>query len=135
MISYFYHAQINVDLAKNRQFYKDLMEFMGWTVIFEEGDVVGYKSKTNGDLWFYDIEDKTQQNYDAIGMNHLSIRVDELKNIDEITEMLKKKGTPTLFGTPKHRAEFTTDPSQTYYQIMFESPDKILFEIVYIGAK
>jgi len=135
MNSYFYHAQINVDLSKNKQFYKDLMEFLGWTTIFEESEMIGFKSKTNGDLWFIEPDDKTQQDYDRIGMNHLSIRVDELKNIDEITEMLKKKGTETLFGTPKHRPEFTGDESKTYYQIMFESPDKILFEIVYIGPK
>ncbi len=40
-----------------------------------------------------------------------------------------------LFGTPKHRVEFADSPKETYYQIMFESPDKILFEIVYKGEK
>ena len=25
--------------------------------------------------------------------------------------------------------------SETYYQVMFESPDKVLFEVVYTGAK
>ena len=135
MNSHFYHIQVNVNLEKNRQFYKDLMDFMGWSIIFEEGDVVGYKSKTNGDLWFYDVKDKPQQDYDSIGMNHIGLRVDELKNIDEIMEMLKKKGTRMLFDTPRHRPEFSSDPTHTYYQIMFESPDKILFEIVYIGPK
>lgn len=135
MKSHFYHSQINVDLSKNKSFYKDLFEFLGWTIIFEEAEMIGFKSESNGDLWFIEPDDKVQQDYDRIGMNHLSIRVDELKNVDEITEMLKQKGISTLFETPKHRPEFTGDPTKTYYQIMFESPDKILFEIVYIGAK
>ena len=36
----------------------------------------------------------------------------------------------TLFETPRHRAEFTNSPEQTYYQVMFETPDRILVEIV-----
>jgi hypothetical protein len=26
-------------------------------------------------------------------------------------------------------------PDKTYYQVMFESPDRILFEVVYTGLK
>ncbi|MFS8130356.1 MAG: VOC family protein [Candidatus Dojkabacteria bacterium] len=133
MNSYFYHIQTNIKF-ENKQFYKDLFAFMGWSSIFEIEDVFGFKSKKNGDIWFVDTERTNKQDYDDIGVNHISLRVDELKNVDEITALLKEKGISTLFGTPKHRTEFT-DESQTYYQIMFESPDKILFEIVYIGAK
>ena len=37
-----------------------------------------------------------------------------------------------LFETPRYRPDFSSEPN-TYYQIMFESPDRILFEIVYVG--
>jgi len=40
-----------------------------------------------------------------------------------------------LFETPRHRPEFAQSPEQTYYQIMFETPDRILLEVVYIGVK
>jgi hypothetical protein len=39
-----------------------------------------------------------------------------------------------LFETPRHRPEFSSEDS-TYYQIMFESPDRILLEFVYTGPK
>ena len=41
----------------------------------------------------------------------------------------------TLFETPRHRPDFAHGEDTTYYQVMFESPDRILFEIVYTGPK
>lgn len=40
-----------------------------------------------------------------------------------------------IFDTPRHRPEFASNESETYYQIIFETPDKVQVEIVYIGAK
>ena len=40
-----------------------------------------------------------------------------------------------LFETPRHRPDFAHGEDTTYYQVMFESPDRILFEIVYTGPK
>ena len=40
-----------------------------------------------------------------------------------------------LFETPRHRPEFAESDGHTYYQVMFASPDGILFEIVYVGPK
>ncbi len=132
MNSYLYHLQLNINFD-NLDFYKGLMEFMGWNVIFEIDTVIGYKNKTNGDLWFVKSENLEHTNYDSIGVNHISLRVDEISNVDEIKNYLETNNTQMLFNTPKHRPEFSHKPDQTYYQIMFESPDKILFEIVYIG--
>ena len=109
------------------------MEFMGWSVIFETDGTIGYKSKTNGDLWFVEADKNESNDYDAKGVNHISLRVDEMANVDEVKDFLEKKNVKMLFDTPKHRPEFTANPNETYYQIMFESTDKILFEIVYIG--
>jgi len=111
------------------------MEFMQWSIIFETNEVVGYKSGTNGDLWFIKSENLDSNSYDAIGVNHISLRVGEAENVDDIKTFLEKSGTKMLFDTPKHRPEFTSSEKETYYQIMFETPDKILFEIVYIGEK
>jgi hypothetical protein len=48
---------------------------------------------------------------------------------------LRERGVGLLFGTPQHRPEFAQGEDQTYYQVMFESPDRILLEVVYTGPK
>lgn len=111
------------------------MEFLGWNVIFETDKVFGYKSKRNGAIWFVKSDKKSMQDYDERGVNHISIRVMKQSDINSLVEFIKDRNIKTLFGTPKHRVEFVDNKSETYYQVMFESPDKILFEVVYIGLK
>ncbi|WKZ30876.1 MAG: VOC family protein [Candidatus Dojkabacteria bacterium] len=135
MKSHLYHIQLNIDFA-NRDFYKELMEFMGWSVIFEKPEsTIGFRSETNGDLWFIHADHQEDTDYDARGMNHIAIRVENQADINQIQAHLESNGVKMLFGTPLHRPEFASKEGETYYQIMFESPDKILWEIVYIGAK
>lgn len=134
MKSFFYHIQVNIDF-KNVSFYKNLFSFMGWSVIFEMSDTIGFKSEKNGDLWFVNSQKKEQTDYDKMGMNHVAIRVEQQSDIDQIVTFLKDKQTSVLFDTPKHRPEFTAKEGETYYQVMFKSLDNILFEIVYIGVK
>ena len=134
MKSYFYHLQINIDF-QNLAFYKGLMEFIGWEVIFEGKEAVGYKSGINGDLWFTKVDHAQTSDYDQKGVNHISIRVQNITDVKETKSYLEKNSVKMLFDTPRHRPEFTSKGDETYYQIMFETPDKILFEIVYIGAK
>ncbi len=135
MQSHFYHVQINIDYSKNSQFYRELMTFLGWSVIFENDKIAGYKSSASGDIWFVDSIDKETVSYDKIGINHISIRVGTQANLDQTIDFLKAKSIETLFNTPRHRPEFTSNDKETYYQIIFETPDKIQFEIVYIGPK
>lgn len=134
MKSYFYHIQVNISF-KNLSFYKDLMSFLGWTIIFEKTDTIGFKSDRNGDLWFVNNSTQETNDYDKKGMNHLSLRVEKQTNVDEVTNFLKERHIQALFGTPRHRPEFTDKSSETYYQVMFNSPDNILFEVVYVGTK
>jgi catechol 2,3-dioxygenase-like lactoylglutathione lyase family enzyme len=134
MNSSLYHLQINIDY-QNSSFYKDLMQFLGWEVIFEGEDMIGYKADKGGDLWFVQSEKDGSSDYDNTGVNHISLRVAEQINVDEVVNFLKQKDVEPLFGTPNHRPEFAASENETYYQVMFESPDKILFEVVYIGSK
>jgi hypothetical protein len=62
------------------------------------------------------------------------VSVEKQSDVDETVTYLKAHGVPVLFETPRHRAEFSGG-GNTYYQVMFESPDKILFEVVYTGPK
>ncbi len=135
MKSHLYHLQFNINFKQNIKFYKDLFEFLGWSVIFETDAIIGFKNATNGDLWFLDSKKKEVQDYDATGLNHIAIRVSEQKDIEELIKYFETQSVDMLFGTPKHRPEFASSEEETYYQIMFKTPDNLLFEIVYIGKK
>ncbi|MBI5356912.1 hypothetical protein HZB78_04895 [Candidatus Collierbacteria bacterium] len=111
------------------------MEFIGWEVIFEGKEAIGYKSGTNGDLWFCKVGLAKTSDYDQKGVNHISIRVENLADVDETKNYLEKNSVKMLFDTSRYRPEFTSRDDENYYQIMFESPDRVLFEIVYIGTK
>lgn len=134
MKSSLYHLQINIDF-KNASFYRELFTFLGWTLIFEAENMMGFKSDKAGDIWFIDSQKKGHTDYDKFGMNHLSIRVGEQLNVDEVVSFLATKQIKALFETPRHRPEFSAGEDQTYYQVMFTSPDNILFEVVYVGIK
>ena len=56
-------------------------------------------------------------------------------DVDATCAYLAEQGVPLLFDTPRHRPEFSGDEASTYYQVMFETPDRLLLEVVYIGPK
>src|SRR5438105_4240511 len=118
MKSHFYHTEIIIDFS-NLSFYKNLMSFLGWNIIFEKDNVIGFKSGKNGDIWFKRTLKNEHSNYDNIGVNHLAIRVEQHNDIDEIANFLQKHNIRPLYETPKHRPEFASSNKDTYYQIMF----------------
>jgi hypothetical protein len=61
--------------------------------------------------------------------------VSKQSDVDLAVDYLKQHNVSALFGTPCHRPEMVSDPHDTMYQVMFESPDKILLEVVYRGLK
>jgi catechol 2,3-dioxygenase-like lactoylglutathione lyase family enzyme len=128
------HIQFNIDF-ENSIFYRELFTFLGWSLIFEAHGMMGFKSGKNGDVWFINSMKQEQTDYDKIGMNHISIGVKEQLNVDEVVSFLATKNVKCLFETPRHRPEFSQGTDQTYYQVMFTSPDNILFEVVYVGKK
>jgi catechol 2,3-dioxygenase-like lactoylglutathione lyase family enzyme len=130
----FGHIQFNID-PKNQQFYSDLMNFLGWKEIHKNENMLGVGHSDGSSLWFSKGFSQDENNYDGPGMNHFAFHTKTLNDVDKAVEYLFSKGVPTLFETPRHRPEFSSDSNHTYYQVMFTSPDKILFEIVYIGEK
>ena len=66
-------------------------------------------------------------------MNHLGLLVQSQAEVDQMVEYLRERNIVPLFDTPRHRPEYSQDSEHTYYQVMFESPDRILFEVVYMG--
>jgi catechol 2,3-dioxygenase-like lactoylglutathione lyase family enzyme len=127
------HLQINVR-PENLGFYRNLLDFLGWTLLFEEGEFFGMGCENGASLWFGAGIKDLDNDYDGRGMNHLAFSVDSQSEVDQVVDYLKKNNVAALFETPRHRPEFSS-PGNTYYQVMFESPDKLLFEVAYIGPK
>ena len=120
--------------AANLPFYRDLLSFLGWAPLYDVPEMLGMGAG-DGSVWFVPAEKATRNDYDAPGLNHFGIAAESVADVDATVSYLASKGVPALFETPRHRPEFAAGPDATYYQVMFESPDRILFEVVYTGPK
>lgn len=128
------HIQFNVR-NENLPFYRDLLTFLGWSLIGEWPGMIGLGAVDGQSLWFGSQVKAVANDYDGPGMNHLAFAAASVADVDEAVEWLRVRGVTALFDTPRHRPEFARDEQSTYYQVMFETPDRILLEIVYIGPK
>lgn len=128
------HIQFNVR-PENVPFYRDLMAFLGWKTLFDSEGMLGVAGKSDDSLWFIGQVKEVTNDYDGPGMNHLAIGAESQADVDAVAAYLTEQGVALLFETPRHRPEFTESDAQTYYQVMFESPDRILLEVVYTGPK
>lgn len=134
MKSGLYHVQVNIR-RENLPFYKELMSFFGWDVLYEDDNMLGASGSNKASLWFITETKDVANDYDGPGANHFGIGVESQGDVDAAAEYLQTKGIPALFETPRHRPEFSAGEGQTYYQVMFASPDNLLFEVVYTGPK
>lgn len=128
------HIQFNVH-PTNIPFYKSLMTFLGWQTLYETEGILGVGDQTNASLWFIGQAKDVSNDYDGPGMNHLAIGTPSQAEVDATVTYLKEHGVALLFETPRHRPEYAQSAEHTYYQVMFESPDRILLEVVYTGLK
>lgn len=131
----FGHLELHI-AAANLPFYRDLFAFLGWGTIFATDEMLGTGDANGSSLWFVcHLKEGVNNDYDGPGVNHIAIKADSVADVDSTVTYLQDRGVAALFETPRHRPEFSQDPASTYYQVMFESPDRILFEVVYTGAK
>jgi catechol 2,3-dioxygenase-like lactoylglutathione lyase family enzyme len=128
------HMQLNIR-PENTPFYKDLFTFLGWNVIYDGGSSFGIADTNGTSLWFIGEVKDVNYDYDGPGLNHLGIGVSAQADVDSAAKYVTGQGIAHLFETPRHRPDFSHDEGQTYYQVMFETPDRILVEIVYTGPK
>ena len=128
------HMQFNVR-AENLSFYKDLFGFLGWSTLHEGDDMVGLGGKNGESFWFAGQVKDVANDYDGPGVNHIAIGAESQADVDAAAAHLTAQGVALLFETPRHRPDFAWNETDTYYQIMFESPDRILWEFVYTGPK
>jgi catechol 2,3-dioxygenase-like lactoylglutathione lyase family enzyme len=130
--SRFGHIQFNIH-PKNIGFYKDLFTFMGWQRLEDEPSIIGFGPDIFNSFWFFAGANDAPNDYDGPGMNHVGLLVQTQSEVDEMVTYLLERNIKPLFGTPRHRPEFAMNEEYTYYQVMFETPDCILIEIVYMG--
>ncbi len=128
------HLQFNIK-RENLDFYKQLLAFLEWNVLYATDDFIGAADQNGGSVWFMGIANDAQNDYDGAGLNHLAFGVAAQGDVDATVAYLQENGVTLLFETPRHRPDFAQGPDQTYYQVMFESPDRILLEVVYTGVK
>ncbi len=125
------HLVYHVNPA-NHAWYKATFGFLGWGVIMDAHGFLGF---ANGDtsLWFAPVIKPDQINdYDGAGLNHIALSAQSIEDVDATVAHLKSREIDNLFQTPQHRPDFA-GPGKTYYQVMFKSPDGLLFEVVYTG--
>ena len=127
------HLQINVARA-NLPFYRELAAFLGLSAIYGDDTMLGVAASNQSSLWFVAAPKEAKNDYDGPGMNHLGLGAASIADVDAVAAWLGGKGIARLFETPRHRDEFSRGEN-TYYQVMFESPDRILLEVVYTGPK
>jgi catechol 2,3-dioxygenase-like lactoylglutathione lyase family enzyme len=134
MKSYVGHLQFNIRPV-NKPFYAGLFQFLGWNTLYEEDTFIGLGNESAASLWFMGTENEFTSDHDGLGLNHLGINVGTKQDVDSTVEYLNGKGVKLLFGTPCNRPEYTSGEDDLYYSAMFESPDRILLEVVYTGPK
>jgi catechol 2,3-dioxygenase-like lactoylglutathione lyase family enzyme len=128
------HLLFNVR-SENMPFYADLMSFLGWSTLHQEDGILGVGGPGDVSIWFSsDQVNDIRNDYDGAGLNHLGIGAPSIADVDATVTYLAGRNVPALFDTPRHRPEFAADEASTYYQVMFETPDRILVEVVYTGA-
>jgi catechol 2,3-dioxygenase-like lactoylglutathione lyase family enzyme len=119
----------------NMSFYKDFLSFVGWDIIYDSPEMLGVTGPHGVSLWFGTEVKPVTNDYDGPGVNHIAFSVPAQGDVDTVVAYLTEHDTEHLFETPRHRPEFSSGEDQTYYQVMFETPDRILIEVVYTGPK
>lgn len=128
------HLQVNVHAA-NLPFYNELFTFLGWAPIHSDESMASFNSPGDISLWFIGAANDSRNDRDGVGVNHIALAAESQAAVDTTVAYLEERGIDRLFETPQHRPDFSSSEENTYYQVMFESPDGLLFEHVYIGPK
>jgi len=126
------HIQFNIK-PENRPFYQDLLPFLGYPVIDDSPEILGVGPDIFHSFWFFTGANDAHNDYDGPGLNHIGLLAQHQADVDTLVAYLRERNISLLFDTPRHRPEFAYDAEHTYYQVMFETPDRILIEVVYMG--
>ncbi len=118
---------------ENLDFYKEVMTSLGWSLWFEMPGGFAVQDPDRTTIIFGAGTNDAPYDRDGRGVNHLALAADSIASVDEMVAWLAARDMPALFDTPRHRPEIPVGEENTYYQVMFETPDNFLLEVVYIG--
>lgn len=120
------------DFNTNIEIYKFLFAYFDFPVTNEFPGGIGVKitAEPYQSLWILEATEKQLNHRDSNGLNHIGFTVATAAQVDQFTEeFLKLHNVKPLFDTPRRRPDFEHGDSG-YYQVMFELPGGILFEVV-----
>lgn len=122
------HLSITVShYKKSREFYEKLLKFLGFKVLEEYEDAIGW---TNGmtRLWINQADDKGKKHkyhFGDIGFHHYAFRLGSRRDVDALQSYLKRIGAKI------------DDPAgeyySNYYSVYFEDPDGLELEGMWYG--
>jgi len=124
------HISIRVsDYEKSKAFYDKLLKFLGFKVLGEYGDQIGW---TNGKTryWIGQADGQAvERGYSIgdIGLHHYAFELRSRKDVDDLQSFLKSEGV-TIFDPAD---EYYDD----YYAVFFLDPDGIKLEGMKWGEK
>ncbi|HMO55221.1 MAG TPA: hypothetical protein PJ994_11995, partial [Tepidiformaceae bacterium] len=88
MKSGLYHVQVNIQ-PENAGFYKELMGFLGWNILYEGEGILGVAGSNDASLWFVTQTKPAANDYDGPGTNHLGIGVEAQADVDTVVDYLR----------------------------------------------
>lgn len=132
MENFLEHISINVSNPnKSFPFYKELLLFLGYRIISDKKNSVGFRREGTSDLWISATKAEYVKNgfhRKNTGLNHLAFKVKSGEEVNRFfNEFLKIKEIKTLYESPKPFPEY--EPN--YYAVFFEDPDRIKIEVLY----
>ena len=117
------HISLRVsDFANSKAFYGKLMPFLGFKVLDEYPDAIGW---TNGKtrLWIGKADEKGRKRKHRIGdvgFHHYAFELESRKDVDALQEFVKKLGAEIVDPA----GEYYDD----YYAVFFLDPDGLKLE-------
>lgn len=117
------HISIRVsDFDKSKAFYGKLFPFLGFKVLEEYGDAIGW---SNGKTRFWigqaDAQGrKHKYRVGDIGLHHYAFQLESRKDVDALQDFLEREGVKVVDPA----AEYYDD----YYAVFFLDPDGIKLE-------
>jgi len=120
------------DLKKAKQWYDDVLGFLGFDIAFADDRNVYYKSDAFPFYLaiFQGHEKYRQDKMDRyrVGFHHLGLAVDTKKTVDDFYEFLSKRNDVDIEAKPRHYPDYG---DKLYYAIFFHDPDGLRLEVFY----
>lgn len=124
------HISIRVsDFEKSKAFYGGLFEFLGFDVLDEYSDSIGW---TNGNTryWIGQADDqgrKHKHRIGEVGLHHYAFQLRSRKDVDELEDYLKQRGIRIVDPADEYYDD--------YYAVFFLDPDGLKLEGMKYGEK